>query len=73
MGAAAITLCSTVLLSWRQGGSYPPSLSLFLCRWKPQRQFLYDFVTQSKPKLEAMTAFQLSGVLWAFARCAEGG
>ncbi|GAX80854.1 hypothetical protein CEUSTIGMA_g8289.t1 [Chlamydomonas eustigma] len=36
-------------------------------KWQPQRQFLYDFVTHSQPKLNSMTAFQLSSVIWSFA------
>lgn len=44
---------------------------LFGLRWTPQRQFLYNFVTHSRPKLALMSASQLSGVLWAFARLAS--
>ncbi|KAF5829938.1 hypothetical protein DUNSADRAFT_15294 [Dunaliella salina] len=37
-------------------------------RWKPYRQFLYDFVVQSQPKLASLNASQASGILWAFAK-----
>lgn len=37
-------------------------------RWKPYRQFLYDFVVQSEPKLPTLNASQASGILWAYAK-----
>ncbi len=42
--------------------------SPFFSRWQPQRQFLYDFVTHSQPKLVHMSASHLSSIIWAFAR-----
>eukprot|EP00798_Chlamydomonas_sp_ICE-L_P032134 gene32134-16659_t len=37
-------------------------------KWTPQRQFLYDFVTHSRPKLRALRVAEASSILWSFAK-----
>ncbi len=36
--------------------------------WDPGKRFLYDFVTQSDPKLGTWTASEAAHVLWSLAR-----
>jgi len=55
------------IASWQE--SYTVSRALLPPgRWPPSKQFLYDFVAQSQPKLASLTAPQAAGVMWAFAQ-----
>jgi len=49
-------------------GPHTHVLAAYMRRWKPYRQFLYDFVVQSEPKLPTLNASQASGILWAYAK-----
>lgn len=69
-------VCSTFIAQLRRQlhTLRPPQLAAVLHamgsyrgRWKPGRRFLFDFVTQSRGKVESWTAQEAANVLWSFA------